>query len=684
MPEDDLGFVADEDGDDGLGFEPDPPREPLHETGRRRLILPETTIAAGGPTTVAGDIVDEREVAPASDTMPVGFRETGRRMTVLPELTIGAGVNARGRITNRWGGMGPAGQGYEAREVVPDPGFRKPVRPEEAPAETRSTIERLAAWATGADPHAVDPELSTARGYLDAAARGLTDSALFGWQDEIRAGRRASGTTTQHSAFASPTFAGPAIAAALLGGDRYEAALDEERQADESARASHPWTYGAGQVGGAAPLAMVGGGATIPARMATAGGIGAATGALRGAGSSQADTLIDAYDRPSLARDALEGATLEGLLAAGGTGAAEGLVGPAVRRLAQWVARQGDDAAQAAVQSRLEATGVWGGRAMRAADEMPGGQEALADDLRRLGIGGELGRPGTTGPASRFPRPERALDDAAEVMSDAGERMRAVLDRMDEAASGASAGPRESRMQGMVDLTRVADEMEAIAREYDQLPVGGPQVAEALRRQIVEPLSAQGAVPFSDAHRQRMHLDRMIRSWSQDPNLATVAGRLQTARRAISRAMDDAAEALDPSLRDAWRQANRDYSVAAFLGDYGRGAERLSVQGGMGGAFGSAIENAGGGAVAPIIGAPIQREAAQQVRTRWPGIRAVALESLAPRLRALGGRGEQWARTLEAAQNRGGSALAAAHLMLTQTDPEYRRATEEMQGTEEE
>src|SRR5690606_33749036 len=143
---------------------------------------------------------------------------------------------------------------------------------------------------------------------------------------------------------------------------------------------------------------------------------------------------------------------------------------------------------------------------------------------RRLGIGGELGRPGTTGPASRFPRPERALDDAAEVMSDAGERMRAVLDRMDEAA----AGPRESGMQGMVDLTRVADEMEAIAREYDQLPVGGPQVAEALRRQIVEPLSAQGAVPFSDAHRQRMHLDRMIRSWSQDPNLATVAGRLQT------------------------------------------------------------------------------------------------------------------------------------------------------------
>src|SRR5690606_6363190 len=113
-----------------------------------------------------------------------------------------------------------------------------------------------------------------------------------------------------------------------------------------------------------------------------------------------------------------------------------------------------------------------------------------------------------------------------------------------------------------------------------------------------------------------------------------------------------------------------------------RGAERLSVQGGMGGAFGAAIENAGGGAVAPIVGAPIQREAAQQVRMRWPGIRAVALEALAPRLRSLGQRGQRWAQMLEAGQRRGPTGLAATHYMLQRTDPEYRAAIETTEAGE--
>lgn len=645
-PEEDLGFVPD---DADLGFEADVPAD------------------AGSSEPL--------------DRLPEGYQESGRRTVVVPEMTIGASVDRRGRITDRWGGMGPESEAYELREAVPDPSYRPPAPPAppvEPEPDNRSVVERLAAWATGRDPEALAPVRQRFAEGLDAVARGLSDATSFGWADELRAGRRATGTAAGHTAFASPSFGGLGVLGAMLGGDRYEAALDEERRAEEQAREESPWLYGAGQVAGAAPLMMLGGGAALGQRVGHAAGVGAAAGALRGAGTSEADELIDAYDRPSLARDALTGAALEGALAAGGTAAVEGVAGPAIRRLSEWVARQGDGAARAAVQSRLEGTGVWGGRAMRAADQMPGGQEALASDLRRLGIGGGLGRPGRQGPVSRFPRPERALDDAAEVASEAGERMRAVIERMDDAARGAGAGLREPGSQGLVNLSRVAEEMEAIAREYDRIPVGGPQVARALREQIIAPLQQSGPVPFSDAHRQRMHLDRMIRSWSQDPNLSTVAGRLQTARRSISRAMDDAAEALDPSLREQWRQANRDYSVAAFIDDYGRGAERLSMQGGMGGAVGTALENAGAGAIAPIAGAPFQREAAQQVRMRWPGIRAVALESLAPRLRSLGGRGERWAQTLDAASQRGNTALAAAHLMLMQTDPSYRETVEAM------
>lgn len=185
---------------------------------------------------------------------------------------------------------------------------------------------------------------------------------------------------------------------------------------------------------------------------------------------------------------------------------------------------------------------------------------------------------------------------------------------------------------------------------------------------------------FSDAWRQRRVIDDMVSDWQSTPNLSTAAGRLRTARREINDAMNEAAERLDPALRAEWNQANRDWSVGEFINDYGRGAERLSVGGGMGGAAATAIENTVGRA--PVVGAWAQRELAQQTRMAWPGVRAAGLEALAPRLRALGPRAEGWARALEAAQQRGGTSLAVTHALLQRRYPEYRQAIEEMDETD--
>lgn len=625
--DDDFGFVADEPAADDFGFEADE------------------------PTPVA---------------VPAGTRATGNRRLVLDEMTIEGSPTGRGaRQTTT-----APGTGYTEIEVEEKPEkllARRPRAPSSALERLGAGLHRglrdadasdVARYALGGAP-AVARELD-----LPAFGAGVVDAAQLGFADE---GRAALDQAANVIAGRPTDYRGDR--------DRYRGELAEHQE-----RA--PGSVAFGGAVGSAPLALVPGGqSTALGRIAAAGGAGVVSGALRGAGGGTAEDAIAAYDQPSLARDAVMGGAVEGALSAGTAGVGEGAA-PLIGRLGRWISNRGDDAAQAGVQSRLEGTGIWGGRAMRAAEEMPGGQEALAGDLRRLGIGHGVEREAEGVARSRFTRPERSLADAEEVRSAAGARMDSVLERMDEAASGRQGalleGTREQAMRGMVDLSRVADEMETIAREYDRIPVGGSQVAQALRQQVVEPLSTQGAVRFSDAWRQRRVLDDMIRDWGQTPNLSTAAGRLRTARQSINRAMNEAAERLDPAIRQEWTQANRDFSVGAFVDDFGRGAERLSVGGGIGGAAGTAIENTMG--QAPIVGAWAQREMAQQTRMAWPGLRAAGLEALAPRLRSLGARGQRWAQTLEAGQQRGSRGLAAAHYMLQRSDPEYRVALEQMES----
>lgn len=448
-------------------------------------------------------------------------------------------------------------------------------------------------------------------------------------------------------------YAGPQSAPSYT--ERRDALRAEEAQSEAQA----PEGHALGQLMGSAPMALLPGGqATAAGRVGATAGFGAAAGGLRGAGESEAETP------GGVALDVATGAGVEGA-AAGLMGGAGEALGPALR----WA---GNAARDAAIPSRLEASGIWGGQAMRAAAERPGGQAQLATDLRRLDIGHNAAGPGNR---RLFPRPERSLDDAAEVRDVAGTRMAEVVSAMDESIAGPG-GLRDSASQGMVDLGSVADEMETIAREYDGIPVGGADVARTLRERIVGPLRSAGRVSFSEAHRQRQVIDDMIRSWSGEPNLTTAAGRLRTARRGVARAMESAAERVAPELRDQWRQANRDFSVSRFVQERGRGAERLSVQGGMGGATGSGVGMAINGVLPGALGGVAVREAAQQQRMIWPGVRTAGLEAVAETLGALNTpAGRRYAAVLERARN--GVGLPAAHFLLMRTRPDYRALFDE-------
>jgi hypothetical protein len=707
MDEDDfeaLGFTADAPADDGLGFVEDLPEEGSPTlpdgyagVGRRELVLPETTFTADP----RGRRQTRVTVAPGG---PTEYREVDRRMRMRSPTGREGDVLARDE-----------GRAREAGFVgADDP-------PPPTPPDERSMLERLRALVTGEDPQAFGdtPTANTALRWAPALAGGLALGAARAAESSgigaptVQSASRAVGTLRRGGGLSdalsallpSPETEAPIIGrdlrsqgmwsgigeglllghadeigAALggLGGDdgsTYQSRRDDARRVSGQAQQQAPGAALAGRLAGSAPyVALPTSAPTAAGRVGIAVGTGLGLGTARGFGESEAE------DAETLFQDAAVQGGLEGALAGVASGAGE-LAAPALRRLAGMASRGAGNARQAAVQSRLEGTGVWGGRAMRAADEMPGGQARLAEDLRRLGVGGGRAQRGGPAQASRFPRPERALDDAADLLDDAGQRMRAVLDQMDEAAAAAPAGaPGAGRAApGYVDVSRAADALEEVASRYERIPVGGPQVARALRERIIDPLRASPVMTFGQAHQQRRLLDDYVRTWRMDPDLTTASGQLQTARRAISQAMDDAAEALDPAVRDAWRSANRDYSVGAFVGEYGRGAERLSVQGGIGGAAGTAIENAGLGNVMPVLGAPMQREAAQAVRMRWPGIRAAGLEGLSPRLDAMGAAGQRWARLLDGAQARGPQALRVAHASLMRTDPAYRRTIEDLE-----
>lgn len=652
------------------------------EQAARRAAVAGRTVA--GPD--VGEASDPYADLEASAGPPEGFRETGVTRRVIETPGYSFEVDPRGRRRPRERRIGESRM-VEEREVDPvAPVLQGPPAPEYSGA-----IERLGAYLSGDDPDALvqpgrrDPlhaaeDLYGQTGYLGnplaRLAHGWGGFEMPGTRDvrnavssrdptvlfptapedpenPMQGPRDMRGRAGLYSAINAFTRGGADELAELAGAD-----AEQVRRLSRQSRQQDPALAATGDIAGEVPwLAVPAAGATAPARIAIAGGQGLGTGMLRGALSSEGD----AQER---LRAGTRQAAIEGLLSSGTAGFGEGLAGLA-GTISRWAPQRAATRAEDLTRAELNARGIWSGSDTEAARRFPGGREGLVDELNRM-----------EAPL----RAERIPAWAAEQVRTIGPRVGQAAEELTQRGAG-------------VDMSQLAGQVEDLARTVEPR-AGGRQIAGALRRDVADqwrnqamapPAGAAGPagppIPFEQAHAERMHIDDLAGDLPAQ-GLGRATGRLAEARGMLNRAMTESAQATDPALAQQWAQANRDYSVPAFLLSHGRGAERLNTMGGGAGMISRAV-GAGQmlygnpmGAVEATVGPAIQ----QEMRMAMPGIQARYLRRLVPALRNLGPRGEQWARTLEGASVRGGTAVAAAHAVLSRTQPEYRQAMERMQN----
>jgi hypothetical protein len=628
-------------------------------------------------------IADDFEPDAEQPPLP-GYERQRARALVLPQVDVVGDASAPTEGPSLGSSTMREGPG-EYREIDVDVKREAPRQEYGSSDAVRDTLLMLR---RGGDADA-------ARGrVLDYADRAATDAAIGsseGTTGEYQGDRAGTTALVTHTPIVG-AFADEARARArsAMRGTEYS---DELGAARRDIRASeeqgNPYVRGAGTVGGMAASAAIpipgGPAATVLGRIGQGAAMGGALGTIEGFGRSEAEDVGGQFTDAAIG--GVVGAGAGGLV----SGAVEGAlaVPPAV---AQWLRRRGEGAQQLATQARLEASGVWGGRALQAADELPGGQEALARDLRRLQVGergaGQVGFAPTPPPRGMtVPRPDRAVGDAEAIRRAAGDMLGRIAQQADEAG-------------GAVPTQSVIDGAEQAAAQLEELGTQTAMRAAARIRSEVAPMAGRPDMTFSQAWRLRQLFDSLA-DFSQTPGadeaLMTAGGQFQRLRQVVSGEMDGAMAQAAPQLRQAWRQASRDYQVGAFMrapGGAAPGAQRLSTQGGMGGAAATGVMQAmaGGnplGAIAQIPGAIVARQGAQETRMLAPGVTTRVAESVAERApaiadwltetlrstpQALG----PYARHFRQALERGlpTEAVATVHFLLSQRDPEYRATVE--------
>lgn len=642
IPEEDFGFVPEEDGEAPAAELEALPRG-MRETGARVERLPETTFQvdprrpARSRTIIADDpSVELREYEPAKNAL------VGRRVTEGDDGPPSVGGVELPSHRSAARAYAAAERGAGAGDVL------SALLPTAPGGRQRGADERPFAGVVGA---AQGTALGAADEYV--GARDTLLGAL------MRAGVDVSGPALVAG------MAPAEVAAASLGagGDgQYERSRDAFRAVDRDARELAPGAYTAGQVGGSLPLmaAAPAGQATALGRIGASSAVGGLAGAAQGVGESEATDLA------GLLRAGLSGGATGAATGAVAQGALEG-AGGALSRLGRWALGAGRATAQGAAEARLEASGLIPNPAPstrygRALARL-GGPERVAQMLDAERVGG------------RFPTAADVPEAVARMDREAGRQFDGVLGAMDEAGAG-------------VPVQRYVEGIERGAREIEGVRTGPAQrAASRMRDEYIAPWVDQAApapqplaersMGWQQAHGLRQQLDQESRAWSRsaDPTDTSSAGLAQRARDELGGLMDEAAEGVDPAVRGTWREANRRYALSRLLDENARPS-------------GSRLPGAIAEGASIAQGDPVGATAARASGWLWSrygaGFRARGMQGLSAALRQIGGRGPQFAQVLDAAAQRGPQAVAVAHWMLSQRDPEYRALTRELQGDGEE
>lgn len=456
----------------------------------------------------------------------------------------------------------------------------------------------------------------------------------------------------------------PRMLARLAGSEREAELRSTAQRAEEQA----PGAYGTGaslpMVLGSAPMAPQ----TLLGRLGMAAGEGALAGLLHGGAQSDEDTYSLDYVG-DIAADTAIGAGAG--LATGG--AIEG-AGAGLRRAGQVLEGLIDPARAQWAADRMRSVGLNPAPSPRTSYgrsvQRMGGPEGVADALQAEAIGGRT-----------LPNPGGVDDSLNRLREMAGGQFDEVMGTMDRAAREASGSPyRGGPGAGRVDVGRLQQALEARAGELAAEPIGSSRrAADRMRTEFIEPLEglADEGLSFGDAHQMRQRLDEMSGAWrrASDPVDTSMAGLAQDARGSLSALMDEAAEAVDPAMREAWREGNRRWSLLRLVEDNAR-ATSSNLPGALAEGIGLSQGNLGGAAMARAAGGLMSRYG--------PGLRAQGIRALIPMLQRGGPAMRQAAQALRGAATRGEVPLAAAHMALMRRRPDYRRAVQEMDAQSEE
>lgn len=629
---------------------------------------------------------EEGTPLPGSEAVPSGYRETGERTRVHQLPGISFSVNPTTGAGTTTVSDEPA-QTYEERTIEKAPSGHTVAAGTRAPADpTRGT--------GGVSPDLRHPALQVADRVLHsdveiAGRQGLSVDRLRRALAAYRASPDIGSGLSAAASTAMPTAPMPAgqdtgtdlrpsapwrsigravlfdradeLGAALGGMPRpwlrhlhnlpdtaertdqhrggYDQRLAALRDEQENSEIQDPAGSRLGTLAGAAPLMMLPGGQqTALARIATQAGYGAGLGALRGSGQSEA-TLDDPVE---YLLDTATGAASEGLASGVLAGGGEALGG--IFR----AARPGGALSQTAAESRVAASGFnpnplertpYGQEVRRM-----GGVEGLASALDHARVGG------------RLPTPGQSAGEAQRIAAEAGQ----IFDDV------------TARMEGTGQNVPIADLLaryEELAAQMDRSLTGpGQGAARSFRRDVIAPLQRRieegvTSLPWSEAQAYRSELGN-IAGFNRHPSARgqLAAEATQGAWGEASDAMDAAAADLDPSLRDAWRGANRRYQLAQLLRTRTRGAGS-QLPGSL--AEGTLLSegNIPGAAAARVGGSALSRFG--------PGVRARGLQFVVGALRRGDAVAQRYAQVLEQAQS-GGMGLPAAHFLLMRTRPDYR------------
>jgi hypothetical protein len=492
---------------------------------------------------------------------------------------------------------------------------------------------------------------------------GGLEGQMMGWADEAAAGLPLPGGGSVPLPVGAPL---RMLAGATDAGLSRTEVRDRVREYLRSERERAPASFVEGELVAQAPLMAIPGGQTALARLGTSAAVGGATGLVSGAG--EAEELRD-VPRTALTRGA-EGAAAGGVLAGGGELASRGL-----QALGRGMQRGARGLADPIARARLEAAGLNPAPAPRTRYgrhlQRLGGAEEVAQMLDTERVGGRM-----------LPTAEAVPEAVERLGRESGGQMDEIVRAMDEAAA-ASGGTR-----GTIPTHEYVGGVDEAARRLEGLRTGPAQRGAArLRADYIEPQVAQsGPMPrpleeprmgWQRAHdlRQQLDTESGVLSRAADPAEHSAAGGAAEARDALAALMNRSAEEADPALRGTWREANRRWSLRELLGENARGsATRLMPTMAEATAF--------------AAGDPTSAMTARVASGAWsryrPALQTRSLQGIAATLRTLGPRAERWSRTLDAAGRRGAVPLAAAHAILSRTDPEYRRAIEEIGEREEE